>query len=184
MKIQILTLILIMLLALPVVADELTIPKEAKGSRIEIYTDEESYYSGERGIIIAEIETFGEMQEAEIEIEILSPEGKLVYGDLLYTEIPRKTVLNAETEQTEQVIYHEDIGYMSPQKTIRRVIDFEVPIDAVTGTYTLNVNLRSPDITFGKSEFLYISGSGETIDFIILIYIVILIFSLYLIWRG
>jgi len=173
-----------MFLAMPVIADELTIPKDVKGSRIEIYTDKDSYFSGERGTIIAEIETFGEMQEAEIELEILSPEGKLVYGDLLYTKIPRKSVLNPGTEQTEQVLYHEDISYMSSGKTIRRVIDFEVPIDAVTGTYTLNVNLVSPDISFGKSEFLYISGSGQSVDVIIFIYIVILIFSLYLAWRG
>jgi len=184
MKFQILALVLILFLAIPVVADELTIPKEARESRLEIYTDKDSYYSGERGKIILEIETFGVMQETEIELEILSPEGKLVYGDILYTEIPRKTVLNPDTEQTEQVIYHEDIGYMSSGKTIRRVIDFEVPIDAVTGTYTLNIELISPDMSFGKSEFLYISGSGNNVDVIILIYIVILIFSLYLAWRG
>ncbi len=184
MKIQILILILILFLSVPIFADELTILKDMKGSRIEIYTDKESYVSGERGTIIIEVETFGKMEQAEIEIEILSPGGKLVYGDLLYTQIPRKTVLNPYTEQTEQVIYHEDIGYMGPGKIVRRIVDFEVPIDAVKGTYTLNVKLRSPDITFGKSESLYISGGGEAIDVIILIYIVILIFSLYLVWRG
>ncbi|NIO44037.1 MAG: hypothetical protein GTN36_00585 [Candidatus Aenigmarchaeota archaeon] len=184
MKIQILTLVLVLFLAIPVVADEITIAKETKESRLEIYTDRDSYYSGERGRIILEIETFGEMEEAEIELEILSPEGKFVYGDILYTEIPRKTVLNPDTEQTEQILYHEDISYMKPGKTIIRVIDFEVPIDAVTGTYTININLISPGITFGKSEFLYISGSGGSVDVIILVYIVILIFSLYLAWRG
>jgi len=183
MKIRILILILIVFLAIPVVADELVILSETK-PKLEIYTDKESYHAGERGVITTEIETFGKIQEAEIEIEILSPEGKLVYGYLLYTEIPKETILNPYSDQTIQILYHEDIGYMSPGRIVRRDIVFEVPIDAITGTYTINTKLRSPDITLGKSKFLYISGSGEVIDIIILIYIVILIFSLYLAWRG
>jgi len=181
MKIQILILILIMFLAIPVSADELIIYKEP---RLEIYTDKNSYYAGEKGIITAEIETFGAIQEAEIEMEILSPEGKLVYGDLLYTKVPRESVLNPYTEQTVQVLYQEDIDYMSPGKIIRRNIDFEVPIDTKTGTYTINTKLVSPYMTLEKSKFLYISGEGEFVDVIIIIYIVILVFSLYLVWRD
>jgi len=174
MKIHFLILILILFLATPAFSQE---------PRIEIYTNKESYHAGERGIIIAEIETLGEMSEAEIEIEILSPEGKLVYGDLVYTRIPQRTVLNPYTEQTEQIIYHEDIEYLSPGKVVRRYVDFEIPIDVISGTYTVNVRLASAETFIEKSKSLYISGSGKYIEFVIVIYIVILIFSLYLLWR-
>ena len=175
MKIQFLILILTLALAMPVIAEQ---PK------IEIYTDKNTYLSGERGIITAEIETFGVIHEAEIEMEILGPSGKFVYGDLLYIQIPKKTILNPNTMQTEQVLYHEDIDYLDAGKTIRRNINFEVPINAVEGIYTVIVRLASPYITLEGSKYLYISGGGEVIDIIIIIYIVILILSLYLIWRG
>ena len=170
-----------MFLAIPVTADQLIVQQNP---RLEIYANRDSYYAGEKGIITAEIETYGIIRQAEIELEILSPEGKLIYGNLLYTEIPQKSILNPYTEQTEQILYHENIEYMGPEKIVKRNIDFEVPIDAVTGTYTMNMILRTPEIELKKSGFLYISGGGQMIDFIILIYIVILIFSLYLIWRG
>jgi hypothetical protein len=174
MKFQIFTLALILLLSASVFAQE---------PSMEIYADKSTYLSGEIGTITVEVKTFGRMSEAEIELEILSPGGKPIFGDIVYTKMPSEIILNENTAQTMQTLYEESIDFMGPEKSVMRTIDFEVPIDATEGVYTLYTKLTSPGMTLEKSKFLFISGGGEIVDVIIIIYIVILIFSLYLVWR-
>jgi hypothetical protein len=168
-------LILILILSVPVFAQQPT---------IEIYTDKNTYLSGQRGIIDIEVKTFGRISEAEIELEIISPGGVPIFGDIIYTKIPNEIVLNENTEQTIQTLYQETIDFMGPEKTACRSIEFEVPIDATEGIYTLYMRMTSPGLVLEKTKYLFISGGGEAVDFVIIIYIIILIFSLYLIWRG
>jgi hypothetical protein len=175
MKFQTLTIILFLLLSVSVFAQQ---------PSMEIYTEKNTYLSGERGTINIRIDTFGRMSEAEIELEILSPGEKPIFGDIVYTKIPSEIILNENTEQTVQTLYQESIDFMGPEKTVIKSIGFEVPIDATEGIYTLYAKLTSPGMTLEKTKFLFISGGGEIIDVVILFYIVILIFSLYLVWRD
>ena len=151
---------------------------------MEIYTDKNTYLSGQRGTITIEIQTFGRISEAEIELEILSPGGKPIFGDIIYTKIPSEIVLNENTEQTIQTLYQETIDFMGPEKTATKSIDFEIPIDATEGIYTLYMRMTSPGLTLDKTKYIFISGGGQVVDIVIIIYILILIFSLYLVWRG
>lgn len=151
--------------------------------RLNVCTNKCSYFAGEIGELEMTIDSLGMISEAEVEVEVLSPEGKLVYGDLFYTEMPAKTLLNPYTEQTQQVIYHEHIDYLSPEKTVKRNVYFEIPLDAPTGEYTINVKLFSPDLRLEKTNKIYINGGEETVDLIIIFYILVLAFSLYLLWE-
>ena len=152
--------------------------------QLDVYTDKCSYEAGDNGKIITEIKTYGIIKDALIEVEILTPEGKLVYGDILYTQIPIKTILNPTVTQTEQVVYHENIDYVGPEKTITRTIPFEVPFNAIEGFYTLNVRMTTPEMRMESSKNIYIIGGGEKVDLIMILYILTLVFSLYLIWRD
>ena len=151
---------------------------------LNVYADKCSYEAGDSGKIITEIKTYGMIEDTLIEVEVLTPEGKLVYGDILYTEVPIKTILNPTITQTEQVVYHENIDYVGPEKTITRTIPFEVPLDAAEGFYTLNVRMTTPKMKMEDSKNIYIIGGGEKVDLIMLLYIMTLILSLYLIWRD
>lgn len=175
MRVQLLILISIIILSIPVFAQE---------PSIEIFTDKNTYLSGHRGTITFEIKTYGRISECEIELEIISPSGRPIFGDIIYTKIPSVIVLNENTEQTVQTVYEEKIDFMGPEKTAIRSIDFEVPIDATEGIYTLYARMTSPGMTLESSKYLFIGGGGEAVDFVIIIYIIILIFSLYLVWRG
>jgi hypothetical protein len=162
----------------------LSVPVFAQDPSIEIFTDKNTYLSGHRGTITVEVKTYGRISEAEIELEILSPSGIPIFGDIIYTKIPSQIVLNENTEQTVQTLYQETIDFMGPEKTATKSIDFEVPIDATEGIYTLYARMTSPGMTLESRKYLFIGGGGEAVDFVIIIYILILIFSLYLIWRG
>jgi hypothetical protein len=175
MRVCFLVILLVLVLSVPVIAQE---------PSIEIYTDRNTYLSGQRGTVIIEAKTFGRISEAEIELEIFSPSGSPIFGDIIYTKIPSEIVLNENTEQTVQTLYDEDIDFMGPEKTASKSIDFEVPIDAPEGVYTLFARMTSPALTLESRKFLFISGGGEAVDFVLIIYIIILIFSLYLVWRG
>lgn len=174
MKFHFLTLALILIFSVTVFAQE---------PSVVISTDKNTYLSGEMGTISIEIETFGRMSEAEIELEIFSPGGVPIFGDIVYTKIPSEIVLNENTEQTIQALYRETIDFMGPEKSVVRNVNFEVPIDATEGIYTLYMKLTSPGLTLERNKYLFIVGGGEVVDFVIIIYIVILVFSLYLVWR-
>ena len=161
------TIFLVLFLLVPVMAQE---------PSIEVYSDRSTYLSGQIGTITVEVKTFGRISEAEIELEIFSPSGSPIFGDIIYTKIPSKIVLNENTEQTVQTLYQETIDFMGPEKTAVKTIEFEVPVDATEGVYTLYARMTSPGLTLESRKFLFISGGGEAVD--------ILIFSLYLVWRG
>ncbi|MFH1473839.1 MAG: hypothetical protein ABIE55_02995 [Candidatus Aenigmatarchaeota archaeon] len=175
MRFHFLALALILVFSATVFAQEPT---------MEIYTDRSTYLAGEIGTIRIEIESFGRISEAEIELEILSPGGVPIFGDIIYTKIPSEIVLNENTGQTVQTLYKDTIDFMGPEKSVVKNINFEVPINAEEGVYTLFMRLTSPGLTLHKANYLFISGGGEIVDVVIIIYIIILIFSLYLVWRG
>ncbi len=174
MRFCFLSLALLLLLSMPVLAQQ---------PSMEIITNKNTYLSGESGTITVRIESFGRISEAEIELEIISPGGVPIFGDIIYTKIPSEIVLNENTEQTVQTLYRDNIDFMGPEKTVERNVEFEIPIDVTEGVYTLYAKLTTPGMVLEDSKFLFISGGGEAVDVVIIIYILILTFSLYLVWR-
>jgi hypothetical protein len=150
---------------------------------MELLTNKESYSAGDSGFVVLRLDTYGMMDSADIEIEILSPSGKLVEGDILYTDIPEETVLNPETKQTVQVVYEESVEYFGPEKTIIRMVEFEIPMDVLTGDYMITGMASGGGSVLEQQKTVHITGPGGFMDYIFLVYIAMLVYSLYLLRR-
>lgn len=151
---------------------------------LQLYTNKGSYEAGDEGFVVLQLDTYGQMDSAEIEIQVLSESGKLVEGYLLYTKIPKSTLVNPETKQTTQVIYDESIQYFGPEKTIFRIINFEIPLDVPTGSYSVIGLVSGNAISLKGETSMYVTGPGGSVNLIFLAYLAVLVFSLYLIRRG
>jgi hypothetical protein len=177
-------LFLVLLISCPMLAgaqDTLTTPDEPA---LEIFTNKKSYHAGDSGFAVLRLDTYGKLDSAEIQIEILSPGGKLVEGDILYTKIPKGTIVNPDTKQTVQVLYDESIYYFGPEKTIYRTVDFEVPMDIPTGDYIISGQVTGAGVVLHEKTGVHISGPGGFLNYIFLLYIVVLLYSLYLLRRS
>jgi hypothetical protein len=172
MKYLLAALLIFALLATPVLADP----------SVVIETDKDYYAAGEQGLITVLITPDGVIKEAEIIIEVVTDEEIPVFADIIYTQIPYQTILNNH-EVTMQVIYNEDISYFE-NLTARRDIIFDVPLEVPIGNYTINVMLESPDITLTTSKEIEIYGSGNYVDILFIIYILILVYVIYMLIRG
>ncbi len=150
---------------------------------MELLTNKESYGAGDHGFVVLRLDTYGLMDSADIEVEILSPSGKLVEGDILYTDIPKETVMNPETKQTVQVVYEESVEYFGPEKTIIRMVEFEIPMDVLTGDYTITGMASGGGSVLKQQKTVHITGPGGFVDYIFLVYIAMLVYSLYLLRR-
>lgn len=150
---------------------------------LEAYANKDSFEAGEHGFVIVVLETYGKMESALIEVEVLSPSGKFTEGDILYTKIPQESVFNEQTSQTAQIIYSESVEYFTPQKTIFRLVDFDVPINAKTGDYKIAVRVTGADVSLVEEDVIGISGPGGFLDIIFLAYIVVLAISLFYLLR-
>jgi len=165
----------------PVYADELT---DSRNPALHITTNKNLYEAGERGFIVVRLDTYGKMDSAEIEMEILSSSGRLVEGDIIYTTIPSKTTVNTDTKQTEQTFYDESVTYFGEEKTIYRVIDFEIPLDTPEGTYSITARVTAPGIFLKEQEMVQISGPGGFVNFIFVAYAAVLLCAIYLLRRS
>jgi len=177
-------LVLLLTISGPVLAgaeDVLTRPDQPA---LEIFTNKHSYLAGESGFVVLRLDTYGKIDSAEIEIEVLSESGKLVEGDILYTKIPARTIVNPETKQTVQFLYDESIHYFGPEKSIFRIIEFEIPMDIPTGDYAIAGRVTAGDMVLKGQTSVQIAGPGGFLDYIFLVYIAVLIYSLYLLRRN
>jgi len=145
----------------------------AQDPELNIYADRLVYGSGESGSLLLELNTYGLMKEAEIEVVILSPENVIVDGVIIYTEIPEKIVVNKDLWQTEQIILKEGFEFLGDEKTVLREISFTIPQAAPTGNYRV------------KARVLYIGGvieeigifgviGGGVVDSILVVYVLII----------
>ena len=155
----------------------------AQQPNVQVYTDRGIYSAGECGTIFIDIDTFGKLSSAEIEALILSPEGQLVDGYIIITDIPEETVLNPQTEQTIQTIIEEDIEYFQEEMKVTRQVNFKLSENLPLGSYPIEVLVRSPEMSLQGSGSLMVVGPG-VFDITILIYIAIVIFSIYLMRGG
>lgn len=153
---------LIVLLMLAVVA----MPVLASPS-VDVRTDRGFYQAGDTGKIFIEID--GTEKNMEIVAEIVSPEGVIIDGAILYTDIPERMVLNPDTWQTEQILMQEDMKYIQ-EGIATRVIPFAVPQAAITGDYAVNVYAGETK----KSTTISIIGQ-EAVNAILLIYLMAII---------
>ncbi len=154
-------IILLVVIALPVFA--------LSTDTINIYTDKGVYQAGDTGKLFIEISSAD--KNIEIVAEIVSPEGVIIDGAILYTDLPEKIVLNPDTWQTEQVLIKEDMKYFTEGKMTRE-IPFAVPQAAPTGDYTVNVYIGNE---LRKSATIGIIGQ-EAVNDILLIYLIVIIF--------
>lgn len=149
-----------------------------------LYTNKPAYSAGESGFLILILETYGKMDSAEMEIGVLSPRGVMVEGYLIYTDIPKTVVVDRFSQQTEQVVYNESVPFFGRERTIYRVIDFEVPLDVLTGEYRISGLVTGSGFTLREEVPVHFSGPGGFLDVIFLVYIAVLLFSLYLLRRS
>jgi hypothetical protein len=152
--------------------------------RLEILSNKAAYGAGEGGFIVIRLDTFGKMDSARIELEITSPVGKFVEGDILYTDIPETAVVNPNTRQTAQVMYNEGIGYFGAGNSIIRIVEFEVPMDVSSGTYSITGRASGAGMSLEDSIEVSMSGPGGFMDVIFILYIAALLYSLYLLRKG
>ncbi len=150
-------LLAVIMLALPALALD-----------VNVYTDKGIYQAGDTGNIFVDIGTAEE--NAEIIAEVVSPEGVIIDGAILYTDFPEKVVLNQNTWQTEQVLLEEGINYFTEGR-MTRIIPFAVPQAAITGDYAVNVYVNGE---LKKSAAISIIGH-EAVDAILLIYVLAII---------
>jgi hypothetical protein len=151
---------------------------------LHIFTDRGFYEGGERGYVVLVIDTYGQVERAGIEVEVLSESGAVVEGDLLYTNIPQAVIVNPQTKQTMQKMYEESITYFGPQVTVYRFVEFEVPLDAKTGDYTITGRVFSSEIALEEETMIHVTGPGGFMDIIFLLYIAVLLVSFYLLRRN
>ncbi len=136
---------------------------------VSIYTDKGVYQAGDTGRLFIEISSAE--RNIEVVAEIISPEGIIIDGAILYTDLPERVVINPDTWQTEQVLIKEDVKYFTEGKIIRE-IPFAVPQAAPTGDYTVNVYIGNE---LKKSATIGIIGHG-TANAILLIYLLAIVF--------
>jgi hypothetical protein len=145
----------------------------AQEPKLNIYTDRSVYQSGESGIIFMELNTYGLIKDAEIEVVILSPENIIINGVIIYTEIPEKIIINKDIWQTEQIILREGLEFLHEEKTIMRSIDFTIPEAAPTGDYRIIAKATYIGGVLEQTGVIAIIGQG-VVDAIIVIYIIII----------
>lgn len=150
-------LIAILMFALPALALD-----------VDVYTDKGIYQAGDTGNIFIDIDM--EERNAEIIAEVVSPEGIIIDGAILYTDLPERIVINPDKWQTEQVLLEEGINYFTEGR-MTRIIPFAVPQAAVTGDYAVNVYVNGE---LKKSAAISIIGH-EAVNAILLIYVLAII---------
>ncbi len=153
------------------------------GPVLHLITNKASYDSGESGFVVLMMDTYGVIDKADIEVEMLSDDGRLVGGDVMSTEIPESSGED-EPYQTVQTIYQESVTYFGPERKVYRTVEFDVPLDARTGNYTILGRVVSPEATLTEKVGIHVTGPGGFTDVIFLAYIAVLGFSFYLIRRG
>lgn len=148
---------------------------EETGSKptLAIYTDRCVYGAGESGTISLELNTYGLMRDAEIEVVVLSPENIIVDGVIIYTDIPEKVVINKDTMQTEQTIIKEGVLFLGDERTVFRTISFTIPEAAPTGDYRIIAKARYIGGVLEQENVISVIGQG-VVDSILVIYILIL----------
>lgn len=154
-------IILVAVIALPAIA--------LSSGTINIYTDKGVYQAGDTGRLFIEISSAE--RNIEIVAEVVSPEGIIIDGAILYTDLPERVAINPDTWQTEQVLIKEDMKYFTEGKMTRE-IPFAVPQAAPTGDYTVNVYIGNE---LKKSATIGIIGQ-EAVNDILLIYLLVIIF--------
>ena len=165
------------------VAEEtLTTPEEGEPS-LEVITNKFYYLAGDEGFVVLRLDTYGKMGNADIEVEVLSPSGKLVEGEMMYTKIPKEVIVNPNTMQTAQVLYDESIHYFGAERTAFRIIEFEIPMDILSGDYTITGRARGGGIVLEDEAIVHMEGPGGFLNIIFVVYIVILAYSVYLLRR-
>lgn len=165
-----------------VAEDTLTAPEEGEPS-LEVITSKFYYMAGDEGFVVLRLDTYGKMENADIEVEVLSPSGKLVEGEMMYTKIPKEVIVNPNTMQTAQVLYDESIHYFGAERTAFRIIEFEVPMDILSGDYTITGRASGGGIVLEDEVIVHMEGPGGFVNIIFVVYIVILAYSVYLLRR-
>ena len=150
---------------------------------LEVITNKFYYAAGDVGFVVLRLDTYGKMDNADIEIEILSPSGKLVEGDMMYTKIPKEVIVNPNTMQTAQILYDESIQYFGDERTAFRIIEFEIPMDIMSGEYTVTGRASGGGIVLEDEAIVHMEGPGGFLNIIFVVYIVILAYSVYLLRR-
>ncbi|MBN2331249.1 MAG: hypothetical protein JXC85_05540 [Candidatus Aenigmarchaeota archaeon] len=162
--------------------DAITAPEGGEPS-LEVITNKFYYLAGEEGFVVLRLDTYGKMGTADIEVEILSPSGKLVDGGMMYTRIPKEVIVNPNTMQTAQILYDESIKYFGDEKTAFRIIEFEVPMDILSGDYTITGRAAGGGIVLHDEATVHMEGPGGFLNVIFVVYILILVYSVYLLRR-
>lgn len=165
------------------VAEETLTTPEGGEPTLELITNKQYYRAGDEGFVVLRLDTYGKMESADIEVEVLSPGGKLVEGEMMYTRIPKEVILNPNTMQTAQVLYDESIHYFGAEKTAFRIIEFEVPMDILSGDYTITGRAGGGGIVLTDEATVHMEGPGGFLNIIFVVYIVILAYSVYLLRR-
>ncbi len=162
--------------------DTITTPGEGEPA-LEVITNKLYYAAGDVGFVVLRLDTYGKMGSADMEVEILSPSGRMVGGDMLYTKIPKEVIVNPNTMQTAQVLYDESIEYFGDERTAFRIIEFEIPMDIMSGDYTITGRASGGGIVLEDEAVVHMEGPGGFLNMIFVVYIVILAYSVYLLRR-
>ena len=162
-------LIALLAMAMPAFA---SLPDNAP--KLTVSTDKGIYTAGDSGTIFIQLDTYGIFSAAEIEAVVTSPEGIIIGGALIYTDIPEKIRIMPGTRQTEQVLLKEGVQYLGDEKTIMRTVRFEVPAAAPSGDYTVKARVIAHGVLLENSAVIGVIGAGA-IDAILLIYIITII---------
>jgi hypothetical protein len=165
------------------VAEDTIITPEEGQPALEVITNKNNYAAGDVGFVVLRLDTYGKMGSADIEVEVLSPSGKLVEGDMMYTKIPKEVIVNPNSMQTAQILYDESIQYFSDGRTAFRIIEFEVPMDIMSGEYTITGRASGGGIVLEDEAVVHMEGPGGFLNIIFVVYIVILAYSVYLLRR-
>lgn len=162
---KIIIAIFVMLLVLPIVI--------AQEPELNIYADRLVYGAGDSGLLILELNTYGVMREAEIEVVILSPENVIVDGAIIYTKVPEVVNINKDTWQTEQTVLKEGLEFLQEERTVLRKIDFTIPQAAPTGDYKVKARVVYIGGVLEEEGVMGVVGGG-VVDAILGIYVIII----------
>ena len=150
---------------------------------LSLQTSKDRYYAGESGFVVIRLDTYGLIEEVDMEVEVLSPAGKLVEGDMLYVRIPATTTV-LEEGQSVQTIYTETLTYFGPGKSVYRTVPFEIPLDIANGEYTVAARAVYSGGTLKDETTVQMMGPGGFLDIIFAVYLVILALSVYMLRRS
>ena len=181
-KIVYAALLLLLVLYLPMASaeDSMVAPR---GPTLHLIPSSSEYEAGEHAFVVVTLENLFDADSVDIEIQLLAPGGGLAGGDVAEYSVPETDTPNAGSKETVSEIYRESVTYFGGSRAIYRLVEFDVPLDAATGEYTIAARAAAGNTELEDKVRVSVSGPGGFMDITFLVYIAILFVSVYLIRR-